>query len=230
MILNNMIHIIDNWSKSILHPTLQQNANSVVDLPDKDECDKGLCLSHIVFLLAQFSLYVHKGGLKPDSFHFPHRFTLHTTPLCSIISSYADIKHLLCTDDTAVYISLLPVDTRKLLKQLKKIHLNLCFIKIISSVSRQNMFHHCRMSCSIIVVTYGIFIKIILGKKGISCTMSRNTCISKRVIFQNTWIKVVITAEQFNHSVRILKLCICGSEIQLQVGEKVNYLIWRLRR
>ena len=24
-------------------------------------------------LLAQFSLYVHKGGLKPDSFHFLHR-------------------------------------------------------------------------------------------------------------------------------------------------------------
>ena len=24
-------------------------------------------------LLAQFSLYVHKGGLKPDSFHFMHR-------------------------------------------------------------------------------------------------------------------------------------------------------------
>ena len=23
-------------------------------------------------LLAQFSLYVHKGGLKPDSFHFAH--------------------------------------------------------------------------------------------------------------------------------------------------------------
>ena len=23
-------------------------------------------------LLAQFSLYVHKGGLKPDSFHFPY--------------------------------------------------------------------------------------------------------------------------------------------------------------
>ena len=23
-------------------------------------------------LLAQFSLYVHKGGLKPDSFYFPH--------------------------------------------------------------------------------------------------------------------------------------------------------------
>ena len=26
-------------------------------------------------LLAQFSLYVHKGGLKPDSFHFISRFT-----------------------------------------------------------------------------------------------------------------------------------------------------------
>ena len=28
-------------------------------------------------LLAQFSLYVHKGGLKPDSFHFYYR-TFHT--------------------------------------------------------------------------------------------------------------------------------------------------------
>ena len=30
-------------------------------------------------LLAQFSLYVHKGGLKPDSFHFshPHRITIY---------------------------------------------------------------------------------------------------------------------------------------------------------
>ena len=26
-------------------------------------------------LLAQFSLYVHKGGLKPDSFHFPPLWT-----------------------------------------------------------------------------------------------------------------------------------------------------------
>ena len=26
-------------------------------------------------LLAQFSLYVHKGGLKPDSFHFHFIFT-----------------------------------------------------------------------------------------------------------------------------------------------------------
>ena len=29
-------------------------------------------------LLAQFSLYVHKGGLKPDSFHYSH-FILATT-------------------------------------------------------------------------------------------------------------------------------------------------------
>ena len=28
-------------------------------------------------LLAQFSLYVHKGGLKPDSFHFYGRPTVH---------------------------------------------------------------------------------------------------------------------------------------------------------
>ena len=30
-------------------------------------------------LLAQFSLYVHKGGLKPDSFHY--RYVLHTINL-----------------------------------------------------------------------------------------------------------------------------------------------------
>ena len=29
-------------------------------------------------LLAQFSLYVHKGGLKPDSFHFILSVSLHT--------------------------------------------------------------------------------------------------------------------------------------------------------
>ena len=28
------------------------------------------------FLLAQFSLYVHKGGLRPDSFHFRRRRAL----------------------------------------------------------------------------------------------------------------------------------------------------------
>ena len=29
-------------------------------------------------LLAQFSLYVHKGGLKPDSFHFYKQLTCRT--------------------------------------------------------------------------------------------------------------------------------------------------------
>ena len=29
-------------------------------------------------LLAQFSLYVHKGGLKPDSFHFISQFTFYS--------------------------------------------------------------------------------------------------------------------------------------------------------
>ena len=32
-------------------------------------------------LLAQFSLYVHKGGLKPDSFHF---ITTNQTSMCSL--------------------------------------------------------------------------------------------------------------------------------------------------
>ena len=31
-------------------------------------------------LLAQFSLYVHKGGLKPDSFHFIFLLSLLTCP------------------------------------------------------------------------------------------------------------------------------------------------------
>ena len=29
--------------------------------------------------MAQFSLYVHKIGLKPDSFHFPRSFTSQQT-------------------------------------------------------------------------------------------------------------------------------------------------------
>ena len=40
-------------------------------------------------LLAQFSLYVHKGGLKPDSFHFIYLSDclqiLHTTPLGGLV-------------------------------------------------------------------------------------------------------------------------------------------------
>ena len=33
-------------------------------------------------LLAQFSLYVHKGGLKPDSFHFVNAASLEITERC----------------------------------------------------------------------------------------------------------------------------------------------------
>ena len=34
-------------------------------------------------LLAQFSLYVHKGGLKPDSFHLPAQNQSHRAFFCS---------------------------------------------------------------------------------------------------------------------------------------------------
>ena len=36
-------------------------------------------------LLAQFSLYVHKGGLKPDSFHFKYNLSLTTSYILSYI-------------------------------------------------------------------------------------------------------------------------------------------------
>ena len=39
-------------------------------------------------LLAQFSLYVHKGGLKPDSFHFYSKHKSGLDQLCMIPSSY----------------------------------------------------------------------------------------------------------------------------------------------
>ena len=48
-------------------------------------------------LLAQFSLYVHKGGLKPDSFHFItmaeqwHRFIVY---FCYVFASMNIISHV----------------------------------------------------------------------------------------------------------------------------------------
>ena len=39
-------------------------------------------------LLAQFSLYVHKGGLKPDSFHFISGIHVH--------NYYSHFKHVKC--------------------------------------------------------------------------------------------------------------------------------------
>ena len=44
-------------------------------------------------LLAQFSLYVHKGGLKPDSFHFISPLTKDTERCCLKIYIYS----LICT-------------------------------------------------------------------------------------------------------------------------------------
>ena len=38
-------------------------------------------------LLAQFSLYVHKGGLKPDSFHY-HRSTWHHLAISNVVQQY----------------------------------------------------------------------------------------------------------------------------------------------
>ena len=44
-------------------------------------------------LLAQFSLYVHKGGLKPDSFHFHYEHQAHITfTIPSDLSTYEQIK------------------------------------------------------------------------------------------------------------------------------------------
>ena len=44
-------------------------------------------------LLAQFSLYVHKGGLKPDSFHFIYLLILQGVVLISVLSEYCRDWH-----------------------------------------------------------------------------------------------------------------------------------------
>ena len=55
-------------------------------------------------LLAQFSLYVHKGGLKPDSFHFHfltahvHEFSLHW-PTCITRAFFASDGSMLPSQD-----------------------------------------------------------------------------------------------------------------------------------
>ena len=61
-------------------------------------------------LLAQFSLYVHKGGLKPDSFHFIFasfgfvRWSCLSALVCIVIYSNPNCSKLVCID---VYGSLL---------------------------------------------------------------------------------------------------------------------------
>ena len=46
-------------------------------------------------LLAQFSLYVHKGGLKPDSFHFIHK--KHKTYCIQLPSKWNNMYHVMTT-------------------------------------------------------------------------------------------------------------------------------------
>ena len=46
-------------------------------------------------LLAQFSLYVHKGGLKPDSFHFIYIYIYCKTVSAMICSSFSMIRSVL---------------------------------------------------------------------------------------------------------------------------------------
>ena len=44
-------------------------------------------------LLAQFSLYVHKGGLKPDSFHFHFQTYIH---LCIVLQNHLSPLRMCC--------------------------------------------------------------------------------------------------------------------------------------
>ena len=55
-------------------------------------------------LLAQFSLYVHKGGLKPDSFHFCQS---HIIILCNsaAVRSGADLFLVLRSHDIGTFLS-----------------------------------------------------------------------------------------------------------------------------
>ena len=60
-------------------------------------------------LLAQFSLYVHKGGLKPDSFHFHLHNVYHLEHLnhfrffwgviCSVVHKCVQLRYLPVYDD-----------------------------------------------------------------------------------------------------------------------------------
>ena len=50
-------------------------------------------------LLAQFSLYVHKGGLKPDSFHFIFYFPTHHSDRHKIALVYKWPIHPCCSEN-----------------------------------------------------------------------------------------------------------------------------------
>ena len=61
-------------------------------------------------LLAQFSLYVHKGGLKPDSFHFIYPVNSFPDMLCNlnlqpldVVSRYRDSQSLVSENYTYLF-------------------------------------------------------------------------------------------------------------------------------
>ena len=62
-------------------------------------------------LLAQFSLYVHKGGLKPDSFHF---FKCKLVTLIFVFNIYLtftfNYPHRICGDIYEIYSNCVPCD------------------------------------------------------------------------------------------------------------------------
>ena len=55
-------------------------------------------------LLAQFSLYVHKGGLKPDSFHFINMIG-HVRYIFTVVITCVPINNLMCAKCMLKYIT-----------------------------------------------------------------------------------------------------------------------------
>ena len=55
------------------------------------------------FLLAQFSLYVHKGGLKPDSFHFLPGYVLNPQILMNM--SFSSVYHHLVLFSCQIHLA-----------------------------------------------------------------------------------------------------------------------------
>ena len=85
-------------------------------------------------LLAQFSLYVHKGGLKPDSFHFPsHNLEISSFPTvydnkyCFFMEG-CPLKHVFGGSAAALYLNLKFVLNRIFGGSAAALYLNLKFV------------------------------------------------------------------------------------------------------
>ena len=86
-------------------------------------------------LLAQFSLYVHKGGLKPDSFHFhtlpifsnlkiPNIYNIYTYQVLIFMLKHKKdycLQYLICSFKTAQYTARLPDNLTISMYQLLKV-------------------------------------------------------------------------------------------------------------